>query len=664
MPNTKFYKVIDGPLSIRKTANGERSQDSLGHGVTIEIIGDAVTAGGYIWLEHAAGWSALAKEDGSETYMRAISDPNAPFIYQVQVDNLSIREEASGKRTSKLLSRDTKISVDPKSRTEKGGYIWWQHDTGWSAERSINNSEILMQELFDATTGTLTASGSIANQSIKTATSDTGTSSTEANISSVSVAKKSYVVIDGPLSIRKKANGERTGKNLAQGEEISVFGEPVTDGGYVWVQHDLGWSAYSTDNESEIYMYDLSKRDPDAPRVFRVVSDYVTIRESPAGARLTKKLYNNMEVNVDPQSRTEKGLYIWWKHDDGWTAQCSLDGREVYLKEVFDQHTLNPVDTNAKAKIPAHWKGKFYLQVADDVSVRAKPSIDTWTQIIRYLKRGDSLECDMDTLTEADNYYWVQHNMGGWSAIERIDGKVVFLAEPGTIPGLVAIGPDGPKAEDLPNYHALFTRLPVGSDDTEWFQYFGNIMFAMRNGKAYGYDAYSQGLHGGLDFGNSSKPAPIYAGIDAEYWKIEYPSKNNTRIFLKKDDYIIIYQHITGEQPFTEGQAITPDTLLAYTEHQSINNGWNHLHLEVRFMVDWIVNPLLLFPDALRNTILTNFDPKKPNTNYQSDFPKSQYNFFYKTDTWTKWTSPYEQPMLKLAGPIIGPKAELPREEW
>lgn len=475
--------------------------------------------------------------------------------------------------------------------------------------------------------------------------------------------KKVYKVIDGPLSIRKTANGEGLREKLAQGVEIEGIGETVIEGDYIWVQHDKGWSAFGEADGGETYMQDISDRDPNAPRIFRIWTSRLSIREKPSGTRLAEKLYRKTEISVDPQSRTEVGNYVWWKHDKGWSAECSTNGYQIFMKEVFDKVAATPLDPSKKVKIPEHWKGTFFLQVAQNVKVRGEPSTDPRGLVIRTVKRGKVLECDMDTLIEADYYYWVRHDLG-WSAITSIDGKAVFLAEPGTIPGLVAIGPNGPKAEDLPGYQALFTQFPVNLDDTHWFQYFGNNMFAMRKGTAYGYDRYAQGLHAGLDFGNSDKPVPIYAGLEAEYVKTDYPSPNNRKIYLKKDDYIIIYQHIAMAHSFTEGQIITPDTQLGLVEHYSINNGWNHLHFEIRFMKDWIINPLHLFTPELYAQLVKKFKPEKPNTGYQRDFPKSKSNFFYLTETWTKWTTPLEQPMIKLAGPVIGPRGEFDRSEW
>lgn len=467
---------------------------------------------------------------------------------------------------------------------------------------------------------------------------------------------KRYKVVDGPLTIRDEPDGNRVSKKLAQAAEIEVTGEVVNKGGYNWVQHADGWSALSDDDETEVYMLDISNRDPNAPRIFRVWAANVSIRETANGKRLPEKLYRKAEITVEPQSSTEAGNYIWWKHDKGWSAERSINGNEVYLKEVFDSPASGRGTPAKKVELPDTWEGEMVLQVAANVKVRGEPSTDPRGLVIRSIKRGKVLECDMDNIVEADGWYWTRHDLG-WSAIQSIDGKTVFLAEPGTIPGLVAIGSDGPKAEDLPSYRQLFTRSPVDLEETGWFQYYGNNMFAMRNGKNYGYDRYSQGLHGGLDYGNSDHAGvKIYAGVEAEYLKTEYPSPNNTRIWLKKDDYVFIYQHITNARGFQKGQILTPDTVIGEIEHHSINNGWDHLHFEIRFMTEWIVNPLVLFTEELFNALIARFDPNKPNTGYQKDFPESTMNFFYKSDTWMKWTTPLDQPMLNLYKGPIGPR--------
>jgi hypothetical protein len=474
---------------------------------------------------------------------------------------------------------------------------------------------------------------------------------------------KRYKVIEGPLGIRKAAGGEALSIKLAQGDEITVSSEPVSSGGYIWLEHDKGWSALGDDDGSDVFMLDISNRDPNAERIFRVWAANISIRETPNGIRKPERLYSKMELKVDPASRTEQDGYVWWKHDKGWTAERSINSYEIFMKEVFDKPAPGPLSPDKKVTIPAHWKDKMNLQVAADVKARGEPSTNSKGLIIRNIQRGAVLVCDMSTLTEADNYYWVRHD-SGWSAIQSLDGKTVFLAEAGTIPGLVAIGPQGPKAVDLPELGTLITQLPVRLTDTQWFQYYGNNMYAMQNGPKYGYDAYSQGLHGGLDFGNNFKPVPVFAGLEAKYLKTEYFRPNNARIWLQAGDYTIIYQHITNIRSFAPGQIITPDTQLADIEHFSINKGWNHLHFEIRFMKDWIINPLLMMSPELVKQTIDRFNPLKPNEGYKADFPKSKLNFFYTTDTYTKWSTPLDQPMIRLSGPVIGPRADLPKSDW
>lgn len=492
-----------------------------------------------------------------------------------------------------------------------------------------------------------------------TATSTTISSVTSTTTTTVSTtAPKRYKVTDGPLSIRKSPDGERLTERLGQGVEFEALSAPVELNGYVWVQHSKGWSAIKTSDNDDIFMLDVSDRDPNAPRTFRVWTSVLSIRQTPNGARLTARLARNYEFSVLPQSRTEAGGYIWWQHDQGWSAECSVSGNEVFLKEVFESASTTPaIDLAKRVELPAHWKGTMTLQVAQGTKVRTQPNTDPRGTIIITMTRGRIVEVDMNTLTEADGYYWGRHSLG-WSAIMSIDGQTVFLAEPGTIPGLIYIGPDGPRAEELPGYRSLITRLPVNLTDTQWFQYFGNNMWAYMHGKAYGYDRYSQALHGGLDFGNSLRAGiGIFAGVAGEFVKVEYPSANNTRTYIKVGDYTFIYQHITNAQSFAPGTKVTPDTQIASIEHNSINKGWDHLHFEIRYMNEWIINPLLLLTEDLYNQLIARFNPVKANENYTKT--DSQLNFFFKTPAWTKWTTALDQPMIKLNGPARGPRYEM-----
>lgn len=393
---------------------------------------------------------------------------------------------------------------------------------------------------------------------------------------------------------------------------------------------------------------------------YRVIDGPLSIRESANGQRTRQMLATGTNLRISDEV-VMAGGYLWAHHADGWSAIQSADGSQVFMEALLETAPASAWN------LPNRWQGMTRLQVADDVQVRLYPAIGTKGLIVGTVRRGHILQCDMDHLMDADGYLWAQHAKG-WSVVKSLNERATFLVEPGSIAGLdvptTIETQKGDSQHNLPDFRRLFTRLPVTLTDTQWFQYFGNNMFAMRNGNHYGYDHYSQGLHGGLDFGNSISPKTIYAGLDAEFVQIQHASRNNTRMLFKRGDYDIIYQHVTNPRSFTRGEHVHPDTPIASIEHHTINNGWDHLHLEVRYKKQWIVNPLLLFRPSLYQALIARFDPDKLNSGYQKDFPKSLKNYFYHTATWTKWITPLDQPLIKLGGKMIGPRGELARSDW
>ena len=122
--------------------------------------------------------------------------------------------------------------------------------------------------------------------------------------------KKIFQVVDGPIGIRMEPNGQLVGLQLKQSDQIEVIDDSVDKDGYIWVKHNKGWSAVSNSDGDEVFMLDISSRPTDAPRVFRVWAQNISIRDSPNGKRLAGKLFRKMEINVDPTSRSEAG----WLH--------------------------------------------------------------------------------------------------------------------------------------------------------------------------------------------------------------------------------------------------------------------------------------------------------------------------------------------------------------
>ena len=186
-----------------------------------------------------------------------------------------------------------------------------------------------------------------------------------------------------------------------------------------------------------------------------------------------------------------------------------------------------------------------------------------------------------------------------------------------------------------------FERLPLSLIQTLWWQYFGNNVYARRiwlQGRQW--YKYSQGLHGGLDFGNSrDRSVQIVAGVTGTFKFHDRVYTRPSGLWIKVGDYTVIYGHLANPRLFRVGDTIQPATVLGELEY----GGQNHLHLEVRYKDRWIINPLLLMPEAMRSSIISKFPPSE--------------DYFYRSASWTQWQMPLDQPIITLGGPIIGPNA-------
>jgi len=381
-------------------------------------------------------------------------------------------------------------------------------------------------------------------------------------------------------------------------------------------------------------------------KVFQVGSVGVRVRSAPGlqGATL-KYLSPGQSLQVDSGSRTEADGYVWWKHAEGWSAERNVDGSEVYLVESVPvvspppQRSAPVIDSTVDQESEEPSAKKAFQVGSVGVRVRSAPGLQGAT--VKYLSPGQSLQVDPGSRTEADGYVWWKH-AEGWSAERSVDGSEVYLVE--SVPVTVSTPPasvDTPDGDKLPLLNELFKRLPVNLEQTQWWQYYGNNVFAYdlwREGKRW--YKYAQGLHAGLDFGNSNtRGVLVRAGVEGVFHKHDTSAYRPNALWVKVGDYTLIYGHLTNPRSFQPGQPIGASTVLGEIEF----GGQQHLHLEVRYQNCWIVNPLLLMPAVMREGLFQKFPPSG--------------EYFYRGGGWTRWQTPLDQPMLKLSGELIGPHA-------
>jgi hypothetical protein len=296
---------------------------------------------------------------------------------------------------------------------------------------------------------------------------------------------------------------------------------------------------------------------------------------------------------------------------------------------------------------------KFFRVVDGPVNIRTLPDTDA-AKAGGQLQLGQQVEVVIESRTVNDGYIWWQHSLG-WSVESSADGSKVFMREiiPDTdkAKGTAVVNMPSSASITLPTgtkipQTILFQRHPVDLADTKWWQYFGNTRFAYNlctdkvpvRQRMY---FYCQGLHGGVDYGNSTPGVPIVAGINGVIEKVELGAKSYSPncVRIKAGDFTVIYGHLGNVPALAVGQTVVPETPLGKIEGTQC-----HLHLEVRYKNTWIINPLLVMSTEMTNAIIAKF--KKD---------------FYSDANWTQWQTPFDQPVLKSSAPdkavIIGPRA-------
>lgn len=380
-------------------------------------------------------------------------------------------------------------------------------------------------------------------------------------------------------------------------------------------------------------------------KVFTVGEVEVRVRDAPGLHGTTiRYLSPGQLLPVDPTSRTQTDGYIWWRHAAGWSAERSVDGTEVFLLEHETVATAPPAHSAVTDDSAVPLAKKLFRVGSVEVRVRSEPGLQGAT--VKFLPPGQSLQADPASRVEADGYVWWKHSEG-WSAERSTNGKEIYLFEPSphvsapVVPRTTPASVDLPDGERLSLPDALFRRLPVDLDQTQWWQYYGNNVFAFelwQQGKRW-YQ-YAQGLHAGLDFGNSSASGiKVFAGTEGIFHKRDTSTYSPNGMWVKLGDYTVIYGHLTNPRSFQIGEPIGVDTVLGEIEF----GGQQHLHLEVRYKDVWILNPLLLMPTEMRDSLIMKFPPSG--------------EYFYAGGGWTEWQTPLEQPVIRLGGPLIGPLA-------
>ncbi|MEQ8677062.1 MAG: peptidoglycan DD-metalloendopeptidase family protein [Aggregatilineales bacterium] len=484
------------------------------------------------------------------------------------------------------------------------------------------------------------------------------------------------------------------------GEQIDADSRTEADG-YVWWQHAEGWSAEKSIDGAEMYLFPVavtpsessttSAPEPSATVKFSVQIQ-VRVRSAPAlSGEHIRWIDPGSQVVVAADSRIEADGYVWWRHEAGWSAEKSTNGNLTFMTKIVapvvtptkpasttvnqtikDAAQENAVDSTTtstpqkptttttpdKTAGMAEGLSKKAFTIINKVRVRSAATLSG--EHVGWLDPGITLEVDTDSRIETDGYIWWRHS-SGWSAERNLENTLTFLAEPGSGALIdVAVGSgalaningpfpsyiDGVDINTFPKLNTLFARSPFDLNRVAFWQYYGNNRFSQKiwsQGKRW-YQ-FSQSLHAGLDYGVGSNTGAVQvvAGVDGGSFVqhiTNFYAPNG--LFVKVGDYTIIYGHVDKPRHFNPGDPINADTVIG----EITFGGWdstNHLHLEVRYKNTYAVNPILLMSEEMRRSIMARWKPYE--------------QYFYSDNTWSKWLTPLDQPLIRLSGSVIGPNA-------
>ncbi len=380
-----------------------------------------------------------------------------------------------------------------------------------------------------------------------------------------------------------------------------------------------------------------------AQRTFRVINAPLNIRNAPGinGTRVIGTFAVDQTFTEIGEPREADG-FRWLQHERGWSAERSLSDGRVFVEVVVGSDTAAPTREERPSAAPAR---RTLRVITPFLNIRNAPSLSA--AIIGSLSGGERI-AEIGEPREADGFRWLQHERG-WSAERTLDSREIFVSEVQPLPPIIT-----PEQVALPDGKTftpveLFTRLPVALGQTQWIQYFGNTRFAYslatdRNAQRRRAYLYAQGLHGGIDFGNANADVPVFAGMTGRVSAVRLNTDMYAPNFVMvvNGAFTVIYGHVANVA-VSLGQNVTPDTRIANIDvAQNGSNG--HLHLEVRYQGQWIVNPLLFMRADLRQALIGKFD-----------------SFEIEFQPFDKWQTPLDQPVLMLCNPaqavLIGPAA-------
>ncbi len=290
----KRFQVVTNTLNVR--SQPELGSEFLVEGVqlakdTVVIVdADAWTEkNGFVWWFHGAGWSAEKSLDSRLVFLQDLTpdvlrlgtppivepaptpqpypepypvptpaptpEPEIPRKrFRVISRSLNVRSEPGLARraVTATLKAGEEVLIRADAWKELDGYVWWQHGSGWSAERSLDGRLRFMEDL---TPEILPIDPDAPKPPVSP--------KPPTIVDPEPAAEYRYQVVSLGLTVRADptTSGQRLGR-LQQGTELvlsEAAANRVERDGYVWRRHAEGWSAERSLDGKHEFMLNVDK---------------------------------------------------------------------------------------------------------------------------------------------------------------------------------------------------------------------------------------------------------------------------------------------------------------------------------------------------------------------------------------------------------------------
>lgn len=232
------------------------------------------------------------------------------------------------------------FEADATSRTEQNGFVWWKHSAGWSRERTLDGSQIFLQEVVRQV-----APAPSPAVSKVTAAQASAPAPTTPPVQTPPAAEPPAPAAPVNTATTTPATPPTTPATTAAAETLTAAASSAQENGVALIAKLAGGLAAV------------------AEKANLRTKTTVRVRDAAGGKRVLQTLPVGEVVQADMQTLLESGGYFWVEHTHGWSAVQDVAGLEIFFEDAGNVYVPGP-DGPVLSEMPGYQSLITQLPVA------------------------------------------------------------------------------------------------------------------------------------------------------------------------------------------------------------------------------------------------------------------------------------------------------------